>query len=103
MLEDKKPLAARRQETFRAHFENGSFQIDMNNKPIDKEQALAKARRMAEEVYGDLSAYQVKVGETEDKWQFEFSQTPSQEDGGRQHFAVWVDKQTGEARLFKGR
>lgn len=70
---------------------------------ITREDALEKSMQVAEEAYGDMTAYEVVVEEDETYWRINFTHPQTLTRGGRQHFAVWIDKQTAAVKLFRGR
>lgn len=70
---------------------------------LTREDALAKAKRIAEEAYGDVEAYETEVRQDPTYWKINFVHPQTFTRGGMQHFAVWIDKQTSEAQLFRGR
>ncbi len=70
---------------------------------LTREEALDKATQVAEETYGDVTEYETMVEQDETHWRIGFSHPQALTRGGRQHFSVWIDKQTAAAQLFKGR
>ena len=75
----------------------------MSGSGVTKEQASEKARSAAVEDYPNLDDFEMSVEESPTHWVFDFSKPSEISDGALQHFSVWVDKKTGETRLFKGR
>jgi len=71
--------------------------------PIEEQRAVEIARSLAQDSYGDIEGYEISVDETDSEWRIRFQLPNAPEDGGRSHFAVWVDKRGGEPRLFRGR
>lgn len=71
--------------------------------PINEQHALEIARDTARDEYGDLKDYEMSTDETESEWRIRFQLPGAPEDGGSSHFAVWVNKASGQVRLFKGR
>jgi hypothetical protein len=70
---------------------------------ITKEQAVEKAKEVGERTYGDIGMFTVTVTEAPIDWRVRFSRPGALEDGETEHFSVWVNKETGEPRLFRGR
>ena len=75
----------------------------MSRRPITKEQAIAKARELAKRTYGNIDMFEVTAKEDASHWMVNFVNPRALARGQPQHFAVWINKQTGKARLFKGR
>lgn len=75
----------------------------MDKNPITKEQAIATAVDVGQKTYGHLASFEISVDEEPERWLVNFANLQALEDGEGQHFAVWVDKETGQAHLFKGR
>ena len=72
--------------------------------PISHLEALEIAQRVGRDAYGDIGAFQVvDTEEDDDHWSVAFRRMDALVDGEGQHFEVWIDKNSGEARLFKGR
>ena len=70
---------------------------------IDEQRAVDIALNVAREAYDEIEGYDISIEETGGEWRIDFRLPGSLERGGRSHFAVWVDKNSGEARLFRGR
>ena len=71
--------------------------------PIDEQRAVEIAREVARDSYGEILGYEITVDETDSDWRIHFHRPGALERGGHSHFAVWVDKTSGEPRLFRGR
>jgi hypothetical protein len=71
--------------------------------PIDEKRALEIALAAARDSYGEVEEYEISVDEIDGEWRVRFQLPGAPEDGGSSHFAVWIDKNSGEARLFRGR
>lgn len=70
---------------------------------ITKEQARRKAREVGETAYGNIDMFEVELKEDPIYWMVNFNRPQALEDGESQHFAVWINKETGVTRLFRGR
>ena len=75
----------------------------MTDNLITKEEAIEKAMQAAVEVYNGIDLFEFEVGEDPTHWVIDFIRPEALEDGERQHFAIWIDKETGELHFFKGR
>ena len=75
----------------------------MNETNITDTRAVEIARQLAHEAYGPVDTHTISVTEAEREWRVRFELPSPRSDGGASHFAVWVDKRTGEARVFRGR
>jgi len=75
----------------------------MNQKSITKDQAVEKAKQVGQKAYGNIDVFEVKTEEDSTYWKVNFTNPQALERGGAQHFSVWVNKKSGDARLFKGR
>jgi hypothetical protein len=76
---------------------------EINNKYITKEKAIEKAKQTGEKAYVNIDMFEIIVKEDPIYWMVDFSRPQAIEDGETQHFSVWVEKKSGQARLFKGR
>ena len=70
---------------------------------IAPEQALAKAREVGARAYPDVDAFQIDLEDAGSEYRVSFVEPRSHGYAEPRHFAVWIDKTSGEARLFKGR
>ncbi len=75
----------------------------MRTKSITKEQAIAKAKEVAKRAYRNIDMFEVTTKEDSSYWMVSFTNPRALARGEVQHFAVWINKQTGKARLFRGR
>jgi len=77
----------------------------MTVNPVSKLQAIKRAEDEFRSAFSDrdLGIFNMEVNETPEQWRVEFNRANSLEDGQSQHFAVWVDKETGKTEVFKGR
>jgi hypothetical protein len=75
----------------------------MSGEPITSDQAVAKARAVGESAYGAIDMFEVSVQEDPGSWIVNFTNPRAMSDGAESHFAVWVNKQSGETQLFRGR
>lgn len=70
---------------------------------ITREQATEKARNLARTEYDNVDDFEAKVQDDPSHWKIDFTNPRALARGESHHFSVWIDKATGEARLFKGR
>ena len=89
------PLPGGRQH----HLTGGASVVE----PIEEQNAVEIAREVARDAYSEIDDYEVSVEETDQEWRVRFQLPGAPDDGGSSHFAVWVERDTGEARLFRGR
>jgi hypothetical protein len=75
----------------------------MGDDPSSQHAAIAIAKQVARDTYGDVEAFDVDAEERPDGWLVHFTNPSVIVDGEGQHFAVWVDRSTGHTRLFRGR
>jgi len=75
----------------------------MEKSKLTEKQAIEKAQEIGVATYGDISMFQISVDDTPAHWMISFTNPQSIADGESQHFAVQVDKATGETRIFRGR
>jgi hypothetical protein len=69
---------------------------------ISQERAISIAKELARQTYGDtVDTYDVRVDSDDEQWKIDFVNPKATARGD--HFSVWVNKQTGVARLFRGR
>jgi hypothetical protein len=70
---------------------------------VTRDDAVSRAKEASEALYGSVEQFDVRVEEDPLHWIIDFVHPGIMEDGERQHFSVWVNKQTGDTQLFKGR
>lgn len=70
---------------------------------ISKEEAIKKAKQAAAAVYDTIDLFEFKVAEDYAHWIIDFIRPEALEDGEKQHFAIWINKETEELYFFKGR
>ena len=76
----------------------------MSKQSITKDRAIAIAKELARKTYGDnLDEFEVRVEADAEQWKVNFVNPKAVARGDQHHFSVWVNKDTGEARLFRGR
>ncbi len=70
---------------------------------LTREQAINIARELARKTYGDVDSFKIRVNDDREQWKIDFVNLGAPVRGEGQHFSVWVNKKTRDARLFRGR
>jgi hypothetical protein len=71
--------------------------------PVTRERAIEIARDLARRTIGDVDRFTIRVNDDRKHWKIDFVDPHATVRGDGQHFSVWVDKRTGDARMFRGR
>lgn len=81
----------------------GTIQMQERSKSISKEEAVSLAKEEGRMAGYDVDAYTISVNEEMVNWIVDFVKGSAPVRGGEQHFTIWIEKQTGESTLFRGR
>ena len=75
----------------------------MDKRPATAQQAIENGRDVGRQAYPDVDNFDASAEEDRGHWKVTFKNPRALADGASAHFAVWIDKETGEVRLFRGR